>query len=220
MPMNDTLQQTVYFGDRSFHIVTEEASVPPGERTRFWDDDRDGAALPANIVKFFENYDRIVRRIPSDAHGVDGAFAAWSRFFACVEASGGIVADDAGRLLMMRRNGRWDLPKGRSEAGETPDVCAVREIAEETGVGAAVDVPLCDTWHAYWFEPTRRWELKRTRWYLLRATGAHLLCPQREEGIERVEWCDRATAAAHLGETFPTVRRVFEALHALRPALF
>ena len=36
-----------------------------------------------------------------------------------VRAAGGIVADDSGRLLLILRNGRWDLPKGKVEPGET-----------------------------------------------------------------------------------------------------
>ncbi len=218
--MNDALYPIVYFGDRSFHIVSEEAPVPPAERTHVWDCERDGEASPANIVKLFEKYDRIVYRIPRYLYGVEEAFAVWSLAFARITAAGGIVADDGGRLLLIRRNDRWDLPKGRLETGEALERCAEREIAEETGVEACVEAPLCATWHAYWFEPTQRWELNRTWWYLLRTTRPAELRPQREEGIERVVWCDRATAAAHLEAAFPTVRRTFEALHALRPALF
>ena len=49
------------------------------------------------------------------------------------------VADDAGRLLALRRAhppcvGDWDLPGGFVEAGEAPRDAIVREIAEETGL--------------------------------------------------------------------------------------
>ena len=36
-----------------------------------------------------------------------------------VRAAGGIVTDDAGNRLLIHRNGRWDLPKGKVEQGET-----------------------------------------------------------------------------------------------------
>ena len=47
--------------------------------------------------------------------------------------------DDAGRLLMIRRGtepgrGRWSLPGGRCEPGETAAEAAVREVLEETGL--------------------------------------------------------------------------------------
>ena len=59
---------------------------------------------------------------------------------ACV---GGIVLDDDGRLLMIQRGtepdrGRWSLPGGRVELGETDEEAAVREVREETGLDVEV----------------------------------------------------------------------------------
>ena len=36
-----------------------------------------------------------------------------------VEAAGGVAVDGLGRRLLICRNGRWDLPKGHREAGES-----------------------------------------------------------------------------------------------------
>ena len=122
------------------------------------------------------------------------------------------AANDRGEWLMMRRNGRWDLPKGHLECGERIEACAAREIAEETGVCAEPVRPLCRTWHAYYFPKTERWELKRTHWYELRAAACGDLVPQTEEGIETVVWCAPAEAMAHAAGSFPTVRTVLERL--------
>jgi 8-oxo-dGTP diphosphatase len=51
----------------------------------------------------------------------------------------GAVAVDDGRLLLIRRGtapalGRWSVPGGRVEAGETVGEAVVRELAEETGL--------------------------------------------------------------------------------------
>ncbi|MER7186230.1 (deoxy)nucleoside triphosphate pyrophosphohydrolase [Streptomyces hyaluromycini] len=49
---------------------------------------------------------------------------------------------DAGRLLAARRSappelaGRWELPGGKVEPGETPEHALVRELREELGVEA------------------------------------------------------------------------------------
>jgi len=41
------------------------------------------------------------------------------------------------QFLLMRHRDRWDLPKGHVDAGETELQCALRELAEETGLTAA-----------------------------------------------------------------------------------
>ncbi|MFC4149790.1 NUDIX domain-containing protein [Micromonospora mangrovi] len=53
----------------------------------------------------------------------------------------GIVRDDAGRLLLVRRsdNGRWSLPAGVVDPGEQPADALLREIHEETGVQATIE---------------------------------------------------------------------------------
>lgn len=55
-----------------------------------------------------------------------------------IQAAAAIVVDPAGRLLLVRRGkepqrGRWTVPGGKLEPGETPAQAAVRETFEETG---------------------------------------------------------------------------------------
>ena len=107
---------------------------------------------------------------------------------------------------------RQDLPKGHLEAGESLAACAEREIAEETGIAARVERPLCETLHAYWFAKTARWELKRTHWFRLRPAGAGTPAPQTEEGIVGVSWGARAEREEQLRDAFATIRRVAAAM--------
>ena len=56
-----------------------------------------------------------------------------------VRCVGAIVHDADGRLLLIRRGrppaeGRWSLPGGRVEAGESDAEAVVRELSEETGL--------------------------------------------------------------------------------------
>jgi 8-oxo-dGTP pyrophosphatase MutT (NUDIX family) len=50
----------------------------------------------------------------------------------------GVIFDDERRLLLIQRsdNGRWALPAGAMELGESIRDCAIREVWEETGLRA------------------------------------------------------------------------------------
>src|ERR1700704_1044940 len=53
-----------------------------------------------------------------------------------------VAVDDAQRVCLVRqyRHGitdfLWEIPAGKLDKGEAPQICAVRELAEETGVSA------------------------------------------------------------------------------------
>ena len=69
-----------------------------------------------------------------------------------VEFHGGVglvALDDVGRVLLIRQyryaigGDLLELPAGKLEPGEPPEVCAARELEEETGYRAAHIEPLC-----------------------------------------------------------------------------
>jgi ADP-ribose pyrophosphatase YjhB (NUDIX family) len=56
-----------------------------------------------------------------------------------VDCVGGIVVDERGRLLLVRRGtepgrGLWSVPGGRVEPGESDAEATAREVLEETGL--------------------------------------------------------------------------------------
>ena len=51
-----------------------------------------------------------------------------------VQAGGGLVRNQSGKMLFIFRKGKWDLPKGKIDKGETLEKGAKREVKEETGV--------------------------------------------------------------------------------------
>jgi 8-oxo-dGTP diphosphatase len=60
-----------------------------------------------------------------------------------IRVTAGILVD-GGRLLLARRpagdrlEGMWELPGGKIEAGESPQQCLARELAEECGLVVTV----------------------------------------------------------------------------------
>ena len=158
----------------------------------------------AKLLQIFEISDTI-EIISEDLEKVFDHFCS---FFIAVEAAGGVVADSEGRVAMIHRRGRWDLPKGHRDAGESLAECAAREIEEECGLSQlAVDEELCSTLHIY--NTYGRWELKRTTWFAVRALGSTATTPQADEDIALVEWCTLEEAvrrAEH--KSYPTIAQV------------
>jgi len=70
---------------------------------------------------------------------------------AMVRAAGGVIMRHARggelQVLLVYRNKRrdWTFPKGKVEPGETDEACAVREVAEETGLQCALGEELGST---------------------------------------------------------------------------
>ena len=194
---------SIYFGDTEVVIT----SVPPGSHHLEIVADTSTNNLGAKIRKNLGNVKCVVL-LSSEPMTT---FEQLKQEFVVVEAAGGVVQNERGELLMIELRGRWDLPKGHIEAGEEACIAALREVEEETGVVAELvdSEPLMETWHAY--DTYGRWELKRTRWWRMRALGGELKA-QGEEGIARVEWCDACGVKERLKMSYATIKHVVETL--------
>lgn len=79
--------------------------------------------------------------------GRDDAAARQARRRTLVRAAGAVVwRESSGELEVLLvhrpRYDDWSFPKGKVEAGESMPACAVREVAEETGVQVVLGQPL------------------------------------------------------------------------------
>ena len=138
-----------------------------------------------------------------------------------VRAAGGIVTAPDGTMLLIRRNGRWDLPKGKVEPEETLLQAALREVEEETGIKTqplshsatqslshSVTQPL-KTYHI--FNLYGGWHLKQTSWFPMtvavdRVDGTPAGTPQQEEGITAVVWVFPNEWHQRLSSSYGTLR--------------
>lgn len=102
-------------------------------------------------------------------------------------------------VLLIYRREVWDLPKGKLEANESIRACAKREVSEEVGCKLPhIHAKLAETFHEY----TRDDVLfgKTTHWFAmtLNGDGEHLK-PERQEGIERLQWFPLPEAQVKVG---------------------
>jgi len=127
-----------------------------------------------------------------------------------ITAAGGVVTDDHNRVLMIFRRGKWDLPKGKAEAGESMEACAMREIGEETGLEQLrLQRFLLTTYHTY--EQDGRPIVKDTHWFLFRAPGEQWVHPQTEEDILEIRWVKPAEMSGYMSNTYRLIIDVLDA---------
>lgn len=125
------------------------------------------------------------------------------QYFERIEAGGGLVWNEHKELLMIERLGKWDLPKGKLDTGEQMPDCALREVAEETGVKElSIEKKLMDTYHIYQYND--KWILKFTAWYEMKAPKQTLV-PQTEEGITQTVWANSSQIADYRNNTYRNV---------------
>jgi 8-oxo-dGTP pyrophosphatase MutT (NUDIX family) len=127
--------------------------------------------------------------------------------FHWIHAGGGLVRNEKNEVLLIFRRGKWDLPKGKLDKGETIEHCAVREVMEETGLPSAqIEKPLCITWHIY--QEGSSFILKQTDWFVMKVPGSPALIPQQEENITDIAWVAANNLETYQQNTFPSVKEV------------
>lgn len=122
-----------------------------------------------------------------------------------IKAAGGLVKNNEGKTLFIYRNGKWDLPKGKLEEGETPEIAAIREVEEECGISRLkITKEIPSTYHTYIMND--KLILKRTYWYAMTCADNSTLIPQTEEGITDVKWLNNAEVDLAMQNTYLSIR--------------
>ena len=135
--------------------------------------------------------------------------ADFFKHFQLIKAGGGLVKNKREEILMIYRRGKWDLPKGKLDEGETIEECAKREVEEETGLHTITLIrPLLITYHTY--QLFGKHNLKESHWYLMKASGDEKLIPQTEEEITEIAWIKKDDLKNNLSNTYPTIELVLK----------
>ncbi|MBS1746580.1 MAG: NUDIX domain-containing protein [Bacteroidetes bacterium] len=128
-------------------------------------------------------------------------------------AAGGLILNKKNELLMIFRRGKWDLPKGKLDDGESIPACALREVHEETGLKSFNIVHFLGiTYHEYFNEYTRKDTLKETHWYKMQITEDEIPIPQTEEQIEKIEWVAKKNVAEKLTNSYKNIEEIISKL--------
>ena len=125
-----------------------------------------------------------------------------------VVAAGGKVYNSENKILFIKRNGKWDLPKGKVEIDEQLETAAIREVEEETGVTSLeITKFLYKTFHIYKRNGT--FKLKVTYWFEMKTSHDDILIPQTEEGITKVKWKNKRKTRKALENSYANIRLLF-----------
>ncbi|MEO9894378.1 NUDIX domain-containing protein [Aurantibacter sp.] len=125
-----------------------------------------------------------------------------------VVAAGGVVTNREGKVLFIYRNDKWDLPKGKLEKGESIEVCAIREVMEETGVKELrLENFLKTTYHV--FKNNGVDTLKEVHWFAMKTYYEGKLKGQKKEGINKVKWKGPKKIKEALENSYVNIRILF-----------
>ncbi|MRI00443.1 NUDIX domain-containing protein [Kriegella sp. EG-1] len=125
-----------------------------------------------------------------------------------VVAAGGVVTNKEGKVLFIYRNDKWDLPKGKLEKGESIEVCAIREVMEETGVkDLRLENFLKTTYHV--FKNNGVDTLKEVHWFAMKTYYEGKLKGQKKEGINKVKWKSPKKIKEALENSYVNIRILF-----------
>jgi ADP-ribose pyrophosphatase YjhB (NUDIX family) len=137
--------------------------------------------------------------------------SGWKSFiesFNTVSAAGGLVLNSKKEILFIYRSEKWDLPKGRVEAGESIEEAAIREVQEECGIyNLKVVKPLITTYHTYFQDGLK---LKETFWFLMTSDYKDELVPQLEEGITVAVFKNQTAITKALKNSYKNIELLYD----------
>ena len=142
---------------------------------------------------------------------------AWKEFcekYKLIVAAGGVVRNGKDEFLVIKRLGKYDLPKGKVEPNENLRSAAVREVEEECGITNLIIIDEEEpfiTYHTYRLGHDRI--LKKTHWYPMTSNDIKKPKPQLEEGITEVKWIKRMELKRIMRNSYPNIKTLCDRIN-------
>lgn len=201
----------IYFGNKPVYLTDESAAFMNGDDV-FIQQEITPQAIQTLIQHIEKPSCKAAILLHPDAIAAKQAF--WDAF-TIQKAGGGAVWNDQNQLLFIFRRGKWDLPKGKLEEGESIEACAVREVEEETGIRKPqILKALPTTYHTYYEHGKHI--LKEAWWFEMKASGPQVLNPQQEEQITETRWLAPSEWEQVRQNSFPSILDVLNVLTVSR----
>lgn len=136
-------------------------------------------------------------------------------YFEQIDAAGGVVKNAENKLLFIYRLGKWDLPKGKNDDGETLEETAIREIEEECGISKlTITGKICTTYHTYKMKGKNM--VKASHWFAVITNDNSKLKIQEEENITDACWASQKDVPKLLADAYPSITDVMSKYAALK----
>lgn len=204
----------VYYGDKLIRLTNYFPLVEPASTLVQYYDQTD--ALAHRFIEFAEHPEFTTFFLWSGSNYKEMKMHFFS-LFKVLEAAGGVVRNEQNQILVIFRNDKWDLPKGKiDKKKETFREAALREVKEETGLeDITVNGKLITTYHLYLRK--ERMILKPTYWYEMFAHSSGKLVPEERENITKVVWVSEDELPEILSNTYYSLEELFRNPRLYRP---
>jgi len=200
------MNNKIYFGDHHIHFISSETQVSENETVNFYELNLKKGSEFTQMCRRFLNENKSIQLLIKDI-SLEQVLEELKKEFRYIEAAGGFI-QKGDEYLFIHRHGRWDLPKGKLEKGESVREAAIRECEEECGVkNLKIEKSLGSTFHLYPYK--KGIALKQSYWFYMNTAFEGPLVPQTGESIEKAEWVKAPKVLSDiLPDTYFTIRDV------------
>jgi ADP-ribose pyrophosphatase YjhB (NUDIX family) len=206
----------IYYGSKVIRLTNYFPLTEPADTMVLYYDQ--GVNLVYRFIEFAENRSFSTFFLWSGSRYGEMKEQFFS-FFKTIEAAGGVVRNEKNEILVIFRNGKWDLPKGKiDKRKETIKQAALREVKEETGIKALlIKGKLLTTYHIFFRK--ERMILKPTYWFEMFADSSSKLVPETKENISRVIWVKKEEIPGILQNTYHSLEELFNLPQVCQPGI-